>query len=472
VKRQTLLHALPYTKHVQNGNKKDMSRSPYISITDTERAAMLETIGVASTADLFADVPDALRFPPLNLPEPLPEPRLMREIGRLSTMNASAQSHSVFLGAGAYNHFVPAAVDQIVRRSEFYTAYTPYQPEISQGTLQTVFEYQSLICRLSGMDIANASHYDGGTAIAEAAIMAINLLRKRSKIVVARSVHPHYRATLRTYLQGPGLAVVGDDPGTTLDDTLALVDEDTAACIVQSPDFLGRLHDLRPIAQKVHNKGALLVSHFDPIALGVFQTPGEAGADIATAEGQPLGLGLNFGGPYLGVFTCKQEHVRKIAGRVVGTTKDVDGKPAYVLTLRAREQDIRRERATSNICTNQGLMALAATVYMSLLGRQGLRRVAEICYHRAHYAASQIAQLPGYSLPEQAPFFKEFVVRCPRPAAEINAALRERHIIGGYDLSQEEPQMENAMLLCVTEMNSKADIDQLVEVLRASAQTR
>ncbi len=448
--------------------------SHYISITEAERAEMLAAIGVASTADLFADVPAEKRFPRLRLPEPMSEPELVRELLAMSGANANAFSHSIFLGAGAYNHFVPAAVDQILRRGEYYTAYTPYQPEISQGTLQAIFEYQSLICSLTGMEIANASHYDGATAIAEAAIMALNVTRNRRKIVVARGVNPQYRAVLRTYLQALDVTITGDESpawahqAEPVEELLAQVDDQTALLIVQNPDFFGRLHDLRGLAEKVQAKGALLCVHFDPIALGLFQTPGEVGADIATAEGQPLGIGLTFGGPYLGIFTARQKHVHKIAGRLVGVTKDVDGKLAYVLTLRAREQDIRRERATSNICTNQGLMALAATVYMSLMGKQGMRKVAELCYHRAHYAAAQIAALPGYTV-HGGPFFKEFVVRCPRPVAEINAALREQRIIGGYDLNQDEPELGNAMLLAVTEMNSRAEIDRLVEALRAAA---
>jgi glycine dehydrogenase subunit 1 len=398
------------------------------------------------------------------------EPTLLRELRRLSEQNQHAQRWSVFRGAGAYNHFVPAAVDQILRRGEFYTAYTPYQPEVSQGTLQAIFEYQSMLSDLTGMDVVNASHYDGGTAIAEAAIMALNVARKRRKIVIARHVNPQYRAILRTYMQAQDIDITGDEtPGTGIAEALAQVDDQTAALIVQSPDFTGRLHDLRGLAEEVHQRGALLVVHVNPTALALFQTPGMVEADIATAEGQPLGLGLNFGGPYLGIFATRKQHVHKIAGRLVGATRDVDGKLAYVLTLRAREQDIRRERATSNICTNQGLMALAATVYLSLLGRQGLRRVAELCYHRAHYAAAQIKQLPGYTVQDDMPFFHEFVVQCPRPVAEINAALRAHEIVGGYDLAQDEPQVENAMLLCVTEMNDRADIDRLVAALRAIA---
>jgi glycine dehydrogenase subunit 1 len=441
--------------------------SHYIPLTEAERAEMLAAVGVASTADLFVDVPADKRFPQLNLPEPMSEPELVRELQALSGADAHAHSHSIFLGAGAYNHFVPAAVDQILRRGEFYTAYTPYQPEISQGTLQAIFEYQSLICSLTGMEIANASHYDGATAIAEAAIMALNLARGRRKIVVARGVNPQYRAVLRTYLQALDVQITGDEtPSSTTEDALALVDDQTALLIVQSPDFLGRLHDLRGLAEQVQARGALLCVHFDPIALGLFQTPGQVGADIATAEGQPLGIGLNFGGPYLGIFTARQKHVHKLAGRIVGATKDVDGQLAYVLTLRAREQDIRRERATSNICTNQGLMALAATVYMTLMGKQGMRKLAELCYHRAHYAAEQIAAIPGYVV-HGGPFFKEFVLRCPRPVSEVNAALREQRIVGGYDLGADEPQLGDAMLLAVTEMNSRADIDRLVATLRA-----
>jgi glycine dehydrogenase subunit 1 len=440
--------------------------SHYISITDAERAEMLAAIGVEQIDDLFADVPTAVRFPELKLPPALSEIELRRELGAMANQNANATSHGIFLGAGAYNHFVPSAVDQILRRGEFYTAYTPYQPEISQGTLQATFEYQSLICAITNMDVANASHYDGGTALAEAAIMAVSATRNRRTIVVAPSVHPQYRAVLRTYLEGTNVRVRGDEnPDATIDEVLAQVDNTTAAVMIQSPDFLGTLHDLKPVAEKVHAAGALLVAHFDPIALGLFQSPGEAGADIATAEGQPLGIGLNFGGPYLGIFCCKQQYVHKIAGRLVGATKDVDGQLAYVLTLRAREQDIRRERATSNICTNQGLMALAAAVYLSLMGRQGLRKVAELCYHRAHYAAAQIAALKGYQVLDRGPFFKEFVVRCPGPDAQTNPALRERGNVGGYDLSSDYPSLGQAMLLCVTEMNSRSEIDTLIEAL-------
>lgn len=444
-----------------------ISCSPYIALTEADRMAMLQTIGVERVEDLFQDVPPMLRFPQLHLPLPRSEQEVRDEAERFAQLNATCRSHRMFLGAGAYAHVVPSAIDHLIRRSEFYTAYTPYQPEVSQGTLQAIFEYQSLITRLTGMDVANASHYDGGTAMAEAAIVALHVNRKRRKLVVARSVNPQYRAILRTYLQGLDVEIVGDEQhNATIADTLRLVDAHTAACIVQSPDFTGRLHDMRPIAQAVHAVGALLIMHFDPISLGLFQTPGEVGADIATAEGQPLGLGLHVGGPYLGIFACRQTWMHKMAGRVVGVTRDVDGQAAYVLTLRAREQDIRRERATSNICTNQGLMALAAAIYLSLMGKQGLRQVARLCYHRSHYAADQIATIPGYRVHRDHPFFREFVVECPHPPTEINAQLLHYRIIGGYDLSHEEPHLKHPMLVCVTEMNSKRDIDEFVQALR------
>jgi glycine dehydrogenase subunit 1 len=440
--------------------------SHYISLTDAERDEMLSTIGIDSIAELFGVVPEELRFPNVDLPAPMSEIELRRTLAKLSNSNANSTSHSIFLGAGAYNHFVPSAVDHILRRSEFYTAYTPYQPEISQGTLQAIFEYQSLICALTGMDVANASHYDGGTALAEATLMAVASTRNRKKVIVSPNVNPQYRAVIRTYTQGIDMRIVGDEQtDATLEQLLEQLDGETAALVIQNPDFFGNLLDLKPIAERVHAAGALLVVHVDPISLGLFQSPGEADADIVTAEGQPLGVGLAYGGPYLGIFACKNKYVRKMPGRLAGATLDVDGKLGYVLTLQAREQHIRREQATSNICTNQGLMALAAAVYLSLMGRRGLQQVAELCYHRANYAAQQISQIPGFSVLNNGPFFREFVVQTPRPVAEINAKLLEHDIVGGYDLSAEYPHLGQAMLLCVTEMNSKADIDALVALL-------
>jgi glycine dehydrogenase subunit 1 len=444
--------------------------SHYIANTDQDRRAMLDAIGASNIAELFEVVPESLRFPQVELPPPLSEAELLRELNRLARQNANAQTHAIFLGAGAYNHFVPSAVDALLRRAEFYTAYTPYQPEISQGTLQAIFEYQTLICALTGMDAANASHYDGATAMAEAAVMALSLTRNKRSIVVAPTVHPQYRQVLRAYVQGLGVKIVGDeDPAASLDDVLAQVDSSTAALIVQTPDFLGQIHDLKPLAERVHAVGGLLITQVDPVALGLFQAPGSVGADIVTAEGQPLGIPLGFGGPYLGIFACKEQYIRRMPGRLAGATTDLDGKVGYVLTLQTREQHIRREKATSNICTNQGLMMLASTIHMCLLGKHGLRHVAQLCYHRAHYAAAEIAKLPGYEILTPAPFFKEFAVRAPRPVAEINRALAQRGIIGGYDLKADYPQLGDAMLLCVTEMNAKADIDTLVTALREVA---
>ena len=441
--------------------------SHYISNTDKDREAMLQMIGARSVTELFDVVPADVRFPELQLPAPLSEAELMRELRKLSGRNADTLSSLSFLGAGAYNHFIPSAVDAILRRAEYYTSYTPYQPELSQGTLQAIFEYQTMICALTGMDAANASHYDGATALAEAAIMALHSTRNRRTVVVAPTVHPHYRETLRTYTQGLGLKVTGDeDPAAPLSSILERIDNTTAAVIVQTPDFLGQLHDLRPVAEAVHAAGGLLIASVDPIALGLFQNPGAAGADIVTAEGQPLGIPLSFGGPYLGIFACKEHYIRRMPGRLVGATTDMNGAIGYVLTLQTREQHIRREKATSNICTNQGLMALAATVYMALLGKNGFRRVAEVCYQRAHYAARELGKLAGFEVVTPEPFFKEFALRAPRPVAVINDALSARGIIGGYDLSQDYPHLGDAMLVCVTEMNTRADIDTFVAALR------
>lgn len=450
----------------------------YIPHTDSDRAAMLAEIGAETVGDLFLDVPDSVCYPELKLPDPLSEMEILGELRSMSEENADLDHHACFLGAGAYNHFVPSVVGHVIGRSEFYTAYTPYQPEISQGTLQAIFEYQSMVCALTGMDVANASHYDGATSLAEAAIMAVNVSRgKRRKIIVSPTVHPEYRATLRTYTPGPDLTVetLNFKPETLNFEVESLkfeVDEDTACLIIQNPDFFGQLlsadseNGLSGLADAVHKAGALLVVAVDPISLGLFTPPGEYGADIVVGEGQPLGNPLNFGGPYLGIFACREKYMRKLPGRLVGETVDTQGRRGFVLTLATREQHIRRERATSNICTNQALCALAAGAYLAALGKSGLRQVAELCYHKAHYAAQQIAAIPGFELAGDRPFFKEFVVRCPKPPSEINEVLLERGIIGGYDLGRDYPHLENHMLLCVTEMNTRAEIDRLVEALK------
>ena len=447
----------------------------YIPHTESDRAAMLAEIavspcglttrGVEAIGDLFLDVPERARYPELKLPPPLSELEILGKLRSMSEENADLDHYACFLGAGAYNHFAPSVVGHIIGRSEFYTAYTPYQPEISQGTLQAIFEYQSIVCALTGMDVANASHYDGATSLAEAALMAVNASRgKRCKIIVSPTVHPEYRATLHTYTPGSDLTI--SNLQYPISNTQ--FDDNTACLIIQNPDFFGQLaeaREMKQLAEAVHAAGALLIVNTDPISLGLFTPPGEYGADIVVGEGQPLGNPLNFGGPYLGVFACRDKHKRKMPGRLVGETVDTEGRRGFVLTLATREQHIRRERATSNICTNQALCALAAGAYLAAMGKSGLRQVAELCYHKAHYAARQIAALPGFDLVGDKPFFKEFVVRCPRPPGEINQSLLERGIIGGYDLGRDYPHLENHTLLCVTEMNTKNEIDHLVEAL-------
>lgn len=439
----------------------------YIPHTEVERQQMLATIGVTTIEDLFEAVPSKHRFPPLNLPNAMSEMDIVAEMNALAEANEHAGDFALFRGAGAYQHFVPSVVNHMLLRGEFYTAYTPYQPEISQGTLQATFEYQSMMCALTGMDAANASHYDGATSLAEAVTMASEVLRgKRKKFIFSNGIHPQYREVVRTYHQGRDIELVGDDRNRSLIELVELLDEDTAMLAVSYPNFFGQIEDMTKLAEQVHKVGALLCIVTNPLALGMLKSPGEMGADIVVGEAQPLGVPLSYGGPYLGFFATKQKYVRKIAGRIIGETVDSDGKRAYVMTLRPREQDIRREKASSNICTNQGLMALAASVYLSLMGRAGMRKVAELNYHKAHYAAKQIDALPNYSVDMSKPFFNEFVIKCPVPVEQVNKTLVDFGIIGGYDLGQDYPERENHMLLCVTEMNRKPEIDVLVEALK------
>ncbi len=353
----------------------------FIPHTDADREAMLKTIGVSSIDAFFENLPGCKTETPLNLPTSTTEMEALAELSFIAGANESIKDLSSFLGAGAYHHYIPAAVDLILRRGEFYTAYTPYQPEISQGTLQTVFEFQSLMAALTGMDVSNASHYDGATAVAESINMAYHNFRgKRNKIVLSPALHPHYRETVHTYNQGSELQIVGEDlnPDSTPEDLMALIDDDTALVAVQYPDFFGRVYDFTALAEAAHTAKALFAVHVNPMALGVLTPPGEMGADIVTGEGQPLGIPVSFGGPYLGIFTTRQKFVRKMAGRIVGETVDSRGQRGYVLTLSTREQHIRREKATSNICTNQGLLVLASAVYLSVLGKQGLAQVANL----------------------------------------------------------------------------------------------
>lgn len=443
----------------------------YIPISPKERDAMLETIGVKSLDDLFEVVPAKHRFPKLDLPAALTEMEAAQHLGEIANANENVRGDLIsFLGAGMYNHYIPSVVDHVLRRGEFYTAYTPYQPEISQGTLQAIFEYQSLMCSLTGMDVSNASHYDGATATAEAVSLANAQFRgKRKKVVISPTVHPQYRQVIRTYSQGMDLDLAGDDPNADLDsnpnDLINLVDDNTSLVIVQYPDFFGRVYDYTKLIDNVHAKGALVCIVVNPTALALFKTPGSMGADIVVGDGQPLGIPLWYGGPSFGFFTTRKQYVHKMAGRLVGETVDNRGQRAYVLTLTAREQHIKRERATSNICTNQGLLALGAAVYMSVLGKSGLQQVANLCYQKAHYAAQQLSQIEGMGLCFTEPFFHEFALCVNRPVAEVNEHLLEHGILGGYDLGQDYPALKNHMLVAVTEMNSKEDIDTLVEAL-------
>jgi glycine dehydrogenase subunit 1 len=443
----------------------------YIPISPKERDAMLSTIGVKSLDDLFDAIPAKHRFPKLDLPKALTEMEAYQELSDIAQANENVRGDLIsFLGAGMYNHYIPSAVDHMLRRGEFYTAYTPYQPEISQGTLQAIFEYQSLMSALTGMDVSNASHYDGATATAEAVSLAYAQYRgKRKKVVVSPTLHPQYREVIRTYTQGMELEVAGDDANADLDtspnELLNFVDDNTALVIVQYPDFFGRVYDYAKLIDAVHAKGSLVCVVANPTALAMYKTPGSMGADIVVGDGQPLGIPMWYGGPSVGFFTTRKNMVHKMAGRLVGETVDNRGQRAYVLTLTAREQHIKRERATSNICTNQGLIALGTAVYLSLLGKTGLRQVAELCYQKAHYAAKELSKIEGMGLCFTEPFFHEFALCVNRPVEEVNAHLLEHGILGGYDLGQDYPALKDHMLIAVTEMNSKEDIDTLVEVL-------
>jgi glycine dehydrogenase subunit 1 len=442
----------------------------YIPISPIERDAMLTTVGVKKLEDLFESVPARHRFPELDLPPALTEMEAAAELSGLAAANETTRELVSFLGAGMYNHYIPSVVDHILRRGEFYTAYTPYQPEISQGTLQAIFEYQSLMTALTGMEVSNASHYDGATAAAEAVNLAWAQFRgKRTRIVISPTINPQYREVIRTYTTGMGVQTAGDDPTADLDsdpETLSgLIDDDTMLVIVQYPDFFGRVVDFKKLCEAAHAKGALVCVIANPMALALFKTPADMGADIVVGEGQPLGIPTWYGGPSLGFFTTSKKYVHKMAGRLVGETVDSRGQRAYVLTLTAREQHIKRDRATSNICTNQGLLALASAVYLSLVGKQGLRQVAELCYHKAHYAAEQLSKLPGTGLCFSEPYFHEFALCVNQPVEQVNAHLLEHGILGGYDLGKNYPALKDHMLIAVTEMNTKEEIDLLVEVL-------
>ncbi len=443
----------------------------YIPITPAEQTHMLQSIGVRGIDDLFQDIPEEVRRRgPLDLPPAMPDPDLLAHARRLAARNADCDRLTCFLGAGAYDHFVPSTVPHLALKPEFLTAYTPYQAEIMQGELQAIFEYQTLMSELTGMDVANASMYDGASATGEAARMAADLT-KRARILVSAAVHPEYRQVLRTFTSHLHVTVEDLDAtrGVTRPAAVqAALTDDTAALIVQSPNFFGCLEDGEALAKIVHARGALLVVAIaEPISLGLLRPPGEYDADIVTGEGQALGNALNFGGPYLGMIATRQAFVRRIPGRLVGRTVDAEGRPGYVLTLQTREQHIRRAKATSNICTNESLNALIAAVYLSTLGRRGIQQVAELNARKAHYARRRIAELPGYQIAFDAPTFNEFVVRCPLPPEEINRRLLDHEILGGLPLGRFYRELADCWLLCVTESRTREEIDRLIGYLEA-----
>lgn len=430
---------------------------------------MLSTIGVKSIGDLFNEIPEKVRMQrPLNLNEPLSEHALLREMSKMAATNGDLTQYVSFMGAGAYDHFIPAALRAIVNRQEFVTAYTPYQAEVSQGVLQSIFEYQSMITALTGMDVSNASMYDGATAMAEAANMCAAETRK-DRILVSEAVHPEYRAVLDNYAWARGyqVEVVPALNGVTDGAAAAKMTADGAAClIVQTPNFYGIVEDLSALFQTAHNHKALTVAVADPLALGILEAPGNQGADIVVGEGQALGNTVSFGGPFLGFMACREALIRRLPGRVVGMTKDHDGRRGFVLTLQTREQHIRREKATSNICSNQALNALTACVYLSLIGKEGLREVGVQCINRAHYAAERITALPGYKLVyASAPFFKEFLVETPVPARRILDRLSGKKILAGVPMDLFGKGRENQLLIAVTESRTREEIDALVREL-------
>lgn len=444
---------------------------PFIANSDADRAAMLEAVGVESVRDLFADIPESRRFPALHMPKGLSELEVLREIEILSAKNLSASCSSWFLGAGVYNHFIPALVPALAGRGEFLTAYTPYQPEVSQGTLQAIFEYQSMASRLFGMDVAMASHYDGATALAEAVLMAWKHASGRNLVLVAADLHPEYRAVLDTYFQAFPIQLRSYE-GAPAAAVAALEDSDRiqlCALVTPWPGFSGAIPDLTGAADAIHAAGGLFIVHTDPILCALLKSPGEQGADIVTAEGQSLGNAMNYGGPFLGMMGAVSKLVRKMPGRIVGEAKDHGGRRGFVLTLTAREQHIRREKAVSNICSNQGIVMLQSCIYLAAMGKQGLAAVARLCWDKAHYAASLLGALPGFRV-ETPLFFKEFTLHCPVSAESLAQRLQERGIVPGLPVSRYLHGRDDELLVCVTEMNTRAEIEALAGALASAAQ--
>ncbi|GAC1512450.1 MAG: aminomethyl-transferring glycine dehydrogenase subunit GcvPA [Chloroflexota bacterium] len=439
----------------------------YLPHTSREREEMLRVIGVDSVDDLFANIPETLRSGQPAIPAGISEMEVLSLLSSIAAKNLDLEYRPSFLGAGAYHHYIPSVVPAITGRSEFYTSYTPYQAEVSQGTLQVIYEYQTMIAELTALDASNASLYDAGTSVAEASTIAINHTR-RDRIAIAAGVHPEYQSVLRTYLRSEGFELVLLDEEWVADPGVvrASMDDTFAAVIVQSPNFWGAIEPMAELTEIAHASGALFIAVADPLSLAVLAPPGQYGADIAVGCGQAFGIPLSYGGPYLGLIAVRAGLERRLPGRISGATTDAEGRKGYVLTMQAREQHIRREKATSNICTNHQLMALAATVYLSLMGKQGLPELANLCLQKAHYAARQIAAIPGFELAFEAPFFNEFTVRTPVPAAEVNRFLLGRDIVGGFDLGRIDAALDHNLVLAFTEMTSRQHIDDLVATLK------
>jgi len=444
----------------------------YTPHTPEDKKQMLEKIGVSSFEELISVIPDKLRFKgKLDLPEPMSELEIIKHCSEIASKNKNQKEFISFLGGGVYDHYIPSVINHILLRSEFYTAYTPYQAEVSQGTLQAIYEYQSLICELFGMDVSNAGMYDGASAFAEACHMARSITKK-NKILMADTIHPYYKEVIKTYTHGLNIPIINcgceenNSGRVDVKQFASMIDNDTAAVLVQHPNFFGVLEPVRELAEIAHKNGALFIVCADPISLGLLNPPGSYDADIAVAEGQPLGIVPANGGPFLGILTCRKEYIRMLPGRLVGQTTDVEGKIGYVLVLQTREQHIRREKATSNICTNEALCALAATVYLSVMGKQGIKDVAQQAYTKSHCLAKEISKVNGFTLKFNQPFFKEFVVKTKLEPDHIISELLKENIFAGIDLSRFNRQWQNLMLICATEKRTKQEIDKFVKLLK------
>jgi len=450
----------------------------FVPQTEEELQRMLEEIGVRSFEEFLEEICPDLKCSPLNLPvfssrpsesEGMSEPELQEHMRRLAARNVSLSARNSFLGAGAYDHFIPEVVSALSSRAEFYTAYTPYQPEASQGFLQAMFEYQTAICELTAMEVSNASLYDGASALAEGVLMALRTKGGRSRVLISSAVHPEYRTVLKTYLKGSAVRAEElpyEDGITALPELERLADDQTAAVVLQSPNFFGCIEDMERACQIAHARGSLFIAVVNPVSLGVLTAPGEYGADIALGDGQPLGNELSFGGPHLGFLACTESLMRKMPGRIVGMTEDADGERGFVLTLQTREQHIRREKATSNICTNHALNALRASIYLCCLGKEGIRRLAELNLQKSHYLFDRLGKVKGISPVFPSPFFNEFVVRCGVPLARLNNRLAKKGILGGVELGRWYPELKDCLLVCVTETRSKEQLDEFVAAFK------